>query len=226
MLPFSRLVEYGNIVPVAEYDVAFNFDNFISYGKHSVQINQYIGTGVTTPIPVTYPGYTNMYRLTNSTINMSPDGVLNIGTSNFEYTLTFYLYPGGSGYDYVMNFSQNQTENSIMMIRIADGGLGNRLQFSIGAYDTSNRISCNKTRAQLEGKVNVLKIQRVNGVITSYLNGEQMLMGAWTNPSVNSTFANSSSVTVNKYFFGEYDGTTKFSEDIGYIDFKFKFLGS
>ena len=222
MLPFPRLLEYGNIAP--EYDVAFNFDNFASYGKNSVLMNSYIGTGVSTQIPVSYPGYTNMFRLTNSTLNMSPDGVLNIGTRDFEYTLIFYLYSGGTSYDYVMNFSRNQTEDSVMMIRIADSGLGNRLQFSIGAYDTGNRISCNKTRADMEGKVNKLLVRRINGVITSYLNDTQMLMGAWTAPSTSLTFPNSSNVQVNKYFFGEYDGSTKFNSDIGYIDFRFKYL--
>ena len=223
MLPFARLLEYGNIAP--EYDVAFNFDSFTSYGKNTVRMNSYLGSGVSTPIPVTYPGQTNMYRLTNSTINMSPDGVLNIGVKDFEYTLIFYLYPGGSSYDYIMNFSSNQTEDSVMMLRIADAGLGNRLQFSVGAYDIGNRISCNITRSDMEGKVNKLLIKRINGVITSYLNDTQMLMGAWTASSTSPTFSNSSNVQVNKYFFGEYDGGTKFNSDIGYIDFRFKYLG-
>ena len=224
MLPFARMLEYGN-VRVNDY-LGYNFDTSESYGRVNVSTSVIYGTAVSTAIPVPYAGYSNMLRLTNSTINMLPDGALSsIGTKDFEYTLIFYLYPGGTSYDYIMNFNLNQTEDSVMMVRITDSGLGNRLQFSVGAYDISNRISCNRTRTDLEGKVNKLVVRRVGGVITSYLNDVQMLMGAWTNASTKSTFANSSSVHVTKYYFGEYDGSAKFGSDIGYIDFRFNFLG-
>lgn len=224
MIPFARMIKYGNIAPYFEYDVAYNFSQSISYGRNPVISTVSSGTSSVVPVPVTGTGYTDMLRLTNSTINMSPDGVLDIGMRDFEYTIVFYLYPGGSSYDYVMNFSSNGTEDSVMMMRIADSGLGNRLQFSIGAYDTGNRYSCNKTRTDLEGKVNEITIRRQQGVVTSYLNAEQMLMGSWVSPSTNLTMINSSNVQVNKYYFGEYDGSTKFGEDIGYIDFRFKYL--
>lgn len=223
MLPFPIVNQYGNTVVKKEFYIGYNFDTMLNYGEKSVSFNMLSGTGVRTSVPLQYTGYSNMYRLTNSTMQMLLDTDLNIGTKNFECSLIFYLYTGTS-YDYIMNFNNDSSETSLLTYRIGDSGLGNRFQFIAGDSGTSNRISCNKTRTDLTSQVNKITIRRENGVMTSYLNGTQMLMGSWTNPSTASTVANNYNIQVHNYYFGEYQGTSKFASDIGYLDFNIKFF--
>lgn len=224
MLPFSTILEYGNTVLQREFYIGYNFDSMNNYGQVNTTLSTFSGTPVQTLLPVQYTGFSTMLRLTNSTIQMLPASGLNIGVRDFECTIIFYLYTGGTSYDYIMNFNDSSTENSLLMLRIADSGLGNRLQFCIGKSDISNRISCNKTRSDLEGKVNKVLLRRSGGVMSAYLNDVQMLLGVWTNSSTQSTLPNTENVQVQNYYMGEYQGTPKYNEDIGLLDFKIKFL--
>lgn len=223
MLPFPRMVVYGtDLVP---YKIRYNFDTSSSTGEFTVQPN----SGVLTPIPVSYPGYTNMLRVQNISTAMVPaPSTFSIGQGDFEYTLTFYLYSGGSSYDVIMHYGNTDGVNiqSGLWLQIGNEGLGSRLQFGVGVVGESTEYSCNVVRSQLENKVNAVTIRRRSGRVSAYLNGTQLLIGSGSNPSNQLDLPNTSAVNNLYPWFGEYfgSGTAKWGVDVGLLYFGLRLL--
>ena len=221
MLPFARLLEYGNVVDFRPL-VGYNFSTIENTGKLVVSPTPVLST---IPIPVSDSTYTNMMRISNNTSTLVPlDNSVIIGVQDFEFKIVFYLYDGNTGYDVISRFMNVQSGNpsNALSVVIGDAGYLNRLQFGIGAIENLNTFCVNVDRSMLSNKVNTVILKRKSGMLTGTWNGQDLLFGIHTNPSTNPTISCPYEIQNRYLSFGETPGGVPFGVDMGIIDYEFR----
>lgn len=159
MLPFTRILQYGNTVDHTP-KIKYNFSNStaVSIGKVTGSISG--GTYLTIPVS----GYTT--GIMGATLTL-PQAIV-LGTSDYSIESVFYLNTTASGYSPISNIG------TYTGIRYGDSGFGNRLQFASSYAGPTTVYSTDNTRTSTYQQVIKIKTQRISNVIRVYINDVQV----------------------------------------------------
>lgn len=224
MIPFTRMIRYGNVIP--EYGTMIGYE--FGAGTIGTSTGAYPVHPRTPTELIAVPGSTGfMQRLTNITYWMDPTNNFSIGTKDFEMTFTFYLYAGTS-YDVLLSHVSDAVQAfpvGGIRLQIGDAGYGNRLQLYAGNIASATMWSLGVTRTEMTNRVNKLVVKRVNGIMSCTMNDDVLLIGVGTGASNQSTVVNTQSVNTKFLYFGETPpGTTQWAVDMGLINYSVQII--
>lgn len=177
MLPFPRLVQYGNtVVHTPKISYTFNNSTATSVG----QITGTLSGGSYLTIPVS--GYSTGIQAATLTL----PSALVLGTADYSIEATFYVNSTTSGYSGIVVLG------SLTTLRIGDSGFGNRLQAASNASSLSTVYSLSQNRTTLYHTVHTAKWERKSGVSKFYFDGVQTNFAvgtgtSYTNASISDT---------------------------------------
>lgn len=124
-------------------------------------------------------GYSSGLDVTNNPVSMGPVSALSFMEKD-DFTLEFWVYldPGPAGYSPLFQFTYDGGKT--LPIRIADGGYGNRLQFSFWAAVGNNNWATPYTRSTFQSGWRHVALVRESGRARIYVDGVQQRLAQGT----------------------------------------------
>lgn len=165
-------------------DFGYNFDKMVSTGDQAITITNASGYRKTASPAIN--GYaTTLFGTGSPTFPIVPNTVFNYLTGDFTVEVVFLISSSTAGYTTI--FAQNNGNNVGLVIRLGDGGYGNRLQVSTNPANASLVYSTPLTRSDLYNKWTHIAVQRLNGKISVYINGSLSGLASGTGSSYTTT---------------------------------------
>lgn len=127
-------------------------------------------------------GYSSGLDVTNSTVSFGPLSAL-VFMEKDDFTFEFWIYidPGANGYSGIFQITYDGGKT--LPIRIADGGYGNRLQFSFWAAQSSNNWATQWTRTTFQSGWHHIALVREKGKARFYVDGVKQMLAQNTSTS-------------------------------------------
>lgn len=167
----------GSKLPVAGY----NFSTGTSTGQTPITIAN--ASNVKT-MPTDLGNYTAAL-LATTTSAITPTTPFVVGTTDYTFEIALYVNSSTSGYSY---FFQDLTGSTgVMIIRLGNSGLGDRLQVGYLYGTTGQRYSLAITRTDMYQKWYHIAVVRSNGTFMCYVNGKLQATAVWTSTNYDST---------------------------------------
>lgn len=168
MLPFPRMLQYGNIVlNIPKYEYTFSNSTTVSSGLLSGTVSG--GSYISVPVS----GYST--GIGGATLTFP--SALSIGTGDYYLEAEYYNNNNTVGYSIIATFNQNTG------FRYGDSGYGNRIQYAGNAGNQALQYAVPNTRSSTYQQVFKLRWERKSGISKFYVNGVQTNFAIGTSTS-------------------------------------------
>lgn len=160
--------------------LGYNFNKGINTGAVQLTSNP------TSPNKSNYgdqsAGYSSGLDVTNSMVSFGPIAAMSFMEKD-DFTLEFWIYidPGSAGYSSFFQITYDGGKT--FPIRLADGGYGNRLQFSFWAAQSNNNWATQWTRSTFQSGWHHVALVREKGIARFYVDGVKQMLAQNTSTS-------------------------------------------
>ena len=180
MLETILLGKRNSFIPGEIPYVGYNFDKGISTGQVAATIGNLTAGNVVTP-PVALNGYSKALYIGNNDFDIIPVTALDVGTGDFTVEMAIYCTQSSTTYTTFIYQRPNTSSWGGLILRIGDGGYGNRLQISTQPDVGNSVYSTSTARATAINRWIHIAFQRRAGKLSIYLNGVKQGLAAFTN---------------------------------------------
>ncbi|UYE98983.1 hypothetical protein XbC2_588 [Xanthomonas phage XbC2] len=172
MLPFPRMLQYGNtVLNIPKYEYTFSNNTTVSSGLLSGTVSG--GSYISVPVS----GYST--GIGGATLTFP--SALPISTGDYYLEAEYYNNNNTVGYSIIATFNQNTG------LRYGDSGYGNRIQYAADAGNQTLQYAIPDTRFSTYQQVFKLRWERKSGISKFYVNGVQTNFAVGTSTSYSNT---------------------------------------